>query len=98
MPVTTPTRPPAAPRLVPVALAAMVVLGGCVSFQSAGTLRGPVDPQGDLTGVAIGTQAPITAPLATDDAPLAATPSPAPTPTRTPPPTPSPAPTVEPTA
>jgi hypothetical protein len=85
--------------VLPVALAAMLTLGGCVTFQAAGTLRGTPGPD-DLTGVALETQTPFGTPLATDE-PLATetlVPTAAPTPRRTPTPTPSPDPTLAPTA
>jgi hypothetical protein len=97
MRTTSPTRPPTVSRVVPLALAAMLALGGCVSLQSAGTLQEQVEPEGDVTGVAIETLVPVGTPRATDPL-LVATPSPVPTPTRTPVPTPTPtvAPTVTP--
>ena len=98
MSMSSPT-PPAAPRVLPVALAAMLTLGGCVTFQGGGSLRSSDEPD-DLTGVALATESPFGTPLSTDERlPIATlTPITAPTPRPTPRPTPSPDPTVAPTA
>ncbi len=105
MPITSPTRPPTISRVVPLALAAMFALGGCVTFGSTSPLRTPGDAEDDVTGVAIETEAPLGTALATDppdvlatDPPAALASTPVPTPVRTPTPTPSSAPTAEPTA
>jgi hypothetical protein len=80
----------------------MLALGGCVSLQSAGSLRAPAGDDDAVTGVAIatqatGTQMPAGTPLTSDPRPVLAS-TPTPTPARTLSPTPSPTPTEAPTA